>query len=93
MAGNSPQTGIKVLNVSVLGIAVTRLQDSPVNMAVFSTWGLFMNFKHFWNDESGATAIEYGLIAALIAVVIITGVTAVGTALSTNFSNLSSNLK
>ncbi len=36
-------------------------------------------------DESGATAIEYGLIASLIAVVIITGVTLVGTNLSTTF--------
>jgi len=47
----------------------------------------------FYKDESGATAIEYGLIAALIAVVIITGVTAVGTSLSTTFANLSSTLK
>ena len=47
----------------------------------------------FCKDESGATAIEYGLIAALIAVVIITGVTAVGTKLSTTFTNLSSTLK
>ena len=49
--------------------------------------------SRFVRDESGATAIEYGLIAALIAVVIITGVTAVGTKLSTTFTNLSSNLK
>jgi pilus assembly protein Flp/PilA len=49
--------------------------------------------KQFLNDESGATAIEYGLIAALIAVVIITGVTAVGTQLSTTFKNLSGNLR
>ena len=49
--------------------------------------------SRFVRDESGATAIEYGLIAALIAVVIITGVTAVGTKLSTTFNNLSSTLK
>lgn len=55
--------------------------------------GLIMNFKNFWNDESGATAIEYGLIAALIAVVIITGVTAVGTGLSSTFTSISGNLK
>ena len=42
--------------------------------------------KRFLNDDAGATAIEYGLIAALIAVVIITGVTAVGTQLSTTFT-------
>ena len=47
----------------------------------------------FCKDESGATAIEYGLIAALIAVVIITGVTAVGTNLSTTFTSLSTQLK
>jgi pilus assembly protein Flp/PilA len=52
-----------------------------------------MIFARFWKDESGATAIEYGLIAALIAVVIITGITAVGTKLSTTFSNLSDNLR
>ena len=43
----------------------------------------------FAKDESGATAIEYGLIAALIAVVIITGVTAVGTKLNGQFTNIS----
>jgi pilus assembly protein Flp/PilA len=43
-------------------------------------------------DESGATAIEYGLIAALIAVVIIGAVTAVGTSLSTTFTTVSNAL-
>ena len=46
----------------------------------------------YWKNESGATAIEYGLIAALIAVVIITGVTAVGTNLSATFNTLSGKL-
>lgn len=40
----------------------------------------------FFSDESGATAIEYGLIAGLIAVVIIGAVTAVGTKVSNQFS-------
>jgi pilus assembly protein Flp/PilA len=44
--------------------------------------------KKFLRDESGATAIEYGLIAALIAVVIITAVTAVGTNLSGTFNTI-----
>ncbi len=52
-----------------------------------------MILKNFWKNEDGATAIEYGLIAALIAVVIITGLTAVGTGMSTTFTNISSNLK
>lgn len=46
----------------------------------------------FANDESGATAIEYGLIAALIAVAIIAAVRAVGTSLSTTFSEINSAL-
>jgi len=49
--------------------------------------------SRFVRDESGATAIEYGLIAALIAVVIITGVTALGNKLSTTFTSLSTTLK
>jgi len=48
--------------------------------------------KNFVNDESGATAIEYGLIAALIAVVIITAVTLVGTNLETTFNTIADNL-
>ena len=42
--------------------------------------------SRFMNDESGATAIEYGLIAALIAVVIITAVTALGTTIKEKFN-------
>ena len=45
--------------------------------------------SRFVKDESGATAIEYGLIAALIAVAIIAGVRALGTNLDTTFDNLS----
>lgn len=43
----------------------------------------------FIEDESGATAIEYGLIAALIAVALITGATAVGTSLDAKFNEVS----
>ena len=42
----------------------------------------------FAKDESGATAIEYGLIVALIAVVIITAVATIGTNLSTAFNTV-----
>jgi len=44
-------------------------------------------------DESGATAIEYGLIAALISVVIITAVTLVGTQLSAVFNSIGTALQ
>jgi len=47
----------------------------------------------FLRDESGATAIEYGLIAALISVVIITAVTAVGTSLQATFNSVASAVK
>jgi pilus assembly protein Flp/PilA len=43
-------------------------------------------------DESGATAIEYGLIASLIAVAAITAMTTVGSKLGTTFSNVSAKL-
>lgn len=45
-------------------------------------------FARFMKDESGATAIEYGLIAALISVAIITGASSVGTKLGTMFTNI-----
>jgi pilus assembly protein Flp/PilA len=48
--------------------------------------------SRFVRDESGATAIEYGLIAALIAVAIIGAVTVVGTKLSTTFTSVSGKL-
>jgi len=44
--------------------------------------------KRFADDERGATAIEYGLIAALIAVVIITAVTALGGTIKTKFNRM-----
>ena len=43
-------------------------------------------FARFVRDDSGATAIEYGLIAALIAVVIITALTSIGTNLTTKLN-------
>jgi pilus assembly protein Flp/PilA len=49
--------------------------------------------SRFVRDETGATAIEYGLIAALIAVVIIMGVQAVGIGLSSTFSTVSAKVK
>ena len=48
--------------------------------------------SRFVANESGATAIEYSLIAALIAVVMIAGATAVGTKVSAKFFNIANNL-
>jgi pilus assembly protein Flp/PilA len=49
-------------------------------------------FARFKKDESGATAIEYGLIAALIAVAIIGGVSTLGNNTAATFNNVSSNM-
>lgn len=49
-------------------------------------------FTRFVKDESGATAIEYGLIAALIAVAAITAMTNVGSALIGKFTTISTTL-
>jgi len=46
----------------------------------------------FKNDESGATAIEYGLIAALVAVVLITALSLMGTSLENKFNTVSDTL-
>jgi len=50
-------------------------------------------FSRFVRDESGATAIEYGLIAALIAVVVITALTSIGTNLKTDFTSVATALR
>ena len=46
------------------------------------------SFKTFWADEDGATAIEYGLLAALIGGAIVTTVTALGTSLNAVFTRV-----
>jgi len=53
---------------------------------------LLANLAKFLRDEAGVTAIEYGLIAAGISVVIIAAVNAVGGQLQTTFSTVSSSL-
>jgi pilus assembly protein Flp/PilA len=49
--------------------------------------------SRFWDDQSGATAIEYGLIAAGISVVIIAAVNGIGTKLNSTFGSISTQLK
>ena len=48
--------------------------------------------RRLWKDEAGVTAIEYGLIAALIAVIIITAVALVGTDLRNMFTTIANNI-
>jgi len=49
-------------------------------------------FARFMKDESGATAIEYGLIAALISVALIAGATTLGHSLDNQFNNIAAKL-
>lgn len=49
-------------------------------------------FARFVKDESGATAIEYGLIAALISVALIAGASTLGNALDNQFTNIAAKL-
>lgn len=54
---------------------------------------MLQKFLAFTKDETGATAIEYGLIAAGIAVAIIATVNTIGTQLNTAFNSISTQLK
>jgi pilus assembly protein Flp/PilA len=51
------------------------------------------HFSKFWSDQSGATAIEYGLIAAGIALAIIAAVNLLGGTLNSNFTSINGSLK
>ena len=50
-------------------------------------------YARFIKDKSAATAIEYSLIAALVSIAIIGGLTRLGTKLSSNFNNVSTQMK
>ncbi|MDQ0444693.1 Flp family type IVb pilin [Methylobacterium persicinum] len=65
-----------------VGHLATSNQDFPMKSIM----------KRFAGDESGATAIEYGMIAALIAVVIIGTLKVIGTQLNAKFSSISAQL-
>ncbi len=53
---------------------------------------MYSTIKKFLQDEAGATAIEYGLIAALVSVAAVTALTSVGTSLSSMFNKVSTDL-
>ena len=54
---------------------------------------MFSHIRQFLKDESGATAIEYGLIAAGISIAIIAVVNGLGTSLNAKFKSISTQLK
>lgn len=49
---------------------------------------MIRTLKTFWQDQRGATAIEYGLIAALVSVAVIGGASVLGVNISSLFSNI-----
>jgi pilus assembly protein Flp/PilA len=53
---------------------------------------MFVTLIELWTNEDGATAIEYGLIAALIAIAAIAAMQLVGTSLTSTFNNVASKL-
>ena len=72
-------------------ISVLRISsDSPVWIKELPMKNLFVRFV---KDESGATAIEYGLIAAGISLAIIAVVNGLGTTLNTKFTSINASLK
>ncbi len=66
--------------------------DLGENATWFRSWNMKNFVGRFIKDESGATAIEYGLMAALIAVVIIVSAKALGTKVSAVFDKVQGNM-
>ncbi len=56
------------------------------------THSLLQSVRQFWRDESGVSAIEYGLLAALVALAIVTGAGALGTDLNQIFTAIGTKL-
>jgi pilus assembly protein Flp/PilA len=82
--------GIKAIGAASADLVAFQFIKHRCNKTrILSMKTLFLRFA---KDESGVTAIEYGLIASLIAVVIITAVTLVGTNVTTTFSNVAAAL-
>ena len=79
-----------VMSASVWDGCRVRCLTGPVKK--HSTNGEIIMLKRFLKNEDGATAIEYGLIAALIGVAIILAVTAVGENLTATFESISDGL-
>jgi pilus assembly protein Flp/PilA len=68
--------------------------DSAVACFCLQAWSRKMDLvRRFLNDDGGATAIEYGLIAAGISIAIIVAVNGLGTNLNAKFTSINSSLK
>jgi pilus assembly protein Flp/PilA len=67
-----------------------KAKEAPVNQS--GKKRTMEKLRNFFEEESGATAVEYGLLVALIAVVIISGVTTLGTNLKTKFNSVATSI-
>jgi len=67
----------------------TTAENAPSSMKFQECHSMIKFISKLLRDEAGPTAIEYGLIAALIAVVTIAGLTTLGTTLNTTYHNIS----
>jgi pilus assembly protein Flp/PilA len=95
---NSPHSVFFFFNFQTYNHGVTRIRSTRngTNNTAISHSGepkMSKTILQFVRDDSGATAIEYGLIAAGIAVAIIAVVQGVGTKLTATFQSVSDNLK
>jgi pilus assembly protein Flp/PilA len=70
-----------------------QADPSPANLPNAGGQVMKQIFAKFLADDSGATAIEYGLIAAGISIAIIVAVNGLGTTLNTKFTDINSSLK
>jgi len=86
---------IPVQRVFRVGAHVPRAELETARARITGTWRLKLKqlFVKFWSDESGATAIEYGLIAAGISLAIIAIVNGLGTTLNEKFTSINTSLK
>jgi pilus assembly protein Flp/PilA len=78
-----PTFGISPINQFFIPMGNADRDDQPIGSSAMQT------LYRFLNDETGATAIEYGLIAALVSVVIITAVATLGDRLTDTFTSIS----
>jgi pilus assembly protein Flp/PilA len=79
----------------VAGNNISLMQGTAVNVKTAKKKGVrrMEKMKRFLKDEEGVTAIEYGLIAALIAIIIIGALTTIGTNLLGKFTTIGTALK
>lgn len=63
-------------------------------LSIINPWRFEMkHLKKFWNDEGGLTMVEYGLMAAAIAVILLAGFTVLTQAVDDRFRNLAGNIE